>query len=133
MTTLFSTAATADGTKEIARANNGRVVLWVGQFVIAAAFLMAGGSKLAGAPAMVEMFNAIGVGQWFRYVTGTIEVGSALALVVPALAPYGALTLVATMIGAVAAHLFIVGGSPIPALVLGAASAAIAWFRRDQF
>jgi putative oxidoreductase len=133
MTTLFSATATVDSTKDFARASNGRVVLWVGQFVLAAAFLMAGGSKFAGAPAMVEMFNAIGIGQWFRYVTATIEVGSAIALLVPALAPYGAVALVATMTGAVFTHLAIVGGSPLPALVLGAAAAAIAWARRDQF
>jgi putative oxidoreductase len=133
MTTLFATTATVDRTNDIARVSNGRVVLWVGQFVIAAAFLMAGGSKFAGVPAMVALFNAIGIGQWFRYVTATIEVGSAIALLVPSLAPYGALALVPTMTGAVFTHLFIVGGSPLPALVLGAGSAAIAWARRDQF
>jgi putative oxidoreductase len=94
---------------------------------------MAGGSKFAGATAMVGLFNAIGIGQSFRYVTATIEVGSAIALLVPSLAPYGALALVPTMTGAVFTHLFIVGGSPLPALVLGVASAAIAWARRDQF
>jgi uncharacterized membrane protein YphA (DoxX/SURF4 family) len=82
---------------------------------------------------MVALFNAIGIGQWFRYVTATIEVGSAIALLVPSLAPYGALALVATMTGAVFTHLFVVGGSPLPALVLGVGSAAIAWMRRDQF
>ena len=133
MTTLFATTAAVERTKDSTSVTAGRVVLWVGQFVIAAAFLMAGGSKLAGAPAMVAMFDAIGIGQWFRYVTGTIEVGSAIALLVPSLAPYGALALAATMTGAVFTHLFIVGGSPLPALVLGAASAAIAWVRRDQF
>jgi putative oxidoreductase len=133
MTTLFATTATVDRTRNIARVSRGRVVLLVGQFVIAAAFLMAGGSKFGGVPAMVAMFDAIGIGQWFRYVTGTIEVGSAIALLVPSLAPYGALALVATMTGAVLTHLFIVGGSPLPALVLGAGAAAIAWARRDQF
>ena len=133
MTTLFATTATVDRTKDVARVSIGRVVLWVGQFVIAAAFLMAGGSKFAGAPAMVALFNAIGIGQWFRYVTATIEVGSAIAVLVPSLAPYGALALVATMTGAVFTHLFIVGGSPLPALALGVGSAAIAWARRDQF
>lgn len=61
-----------------------------------------------------------------------VEVGSAIALLVPTLAPYGALALVATMAGAVATHLFIVGGSPLPAFVLGVAAAAIAWFHLDQ-
>jgi uncharacterized membrane protein YphA (DoxX/SURF4 family) len=133
MTTIMSTATAGDRTKDLARVSNGRVVLWVGQFVMAAAFLMSGGSKFAGAPAMVGLFDAIGIGQWFRYLTATIEVGSGIALLVPSLAPYGALALVATMTGAVFTHLFVVGGSPLPALVLGLGSAAIAWARRDQF
>jgi len=133
MATLFSATATVDRTRDAASLSIGRVGLWVGQFLIAAAFLMAGGSKFAGAPAMVGLFDAIGIGQWFRYVTATIEVGSAIALLVPSLAPYGALALAATMTGAVFTHLFIVGGSPLPPLVLGAGAAAIAWARRDQF
>jgi hypothetical protein len=95
-------------------------------------FLLAGGSKLAGAAAMVALFDAIGVGQWFRYVTGGIEVVSAVALLVPSLAPFGAIALVATMAGAVATHLCIVGGSPAVPIVLLLGSLAIAWARRDQ-
>ena len=88
------------------------IALWGVQVVLAGMFLLAGGSKLAGAAAMVALFDAIGVGQWFRYVTGGIEVVSAVALLVPSLAAFGAIALVATMVGAVATHLFIVGGSP---------------------
>ncbi len=95
-------------------------------------FLLAGGSKLAGAAAMVALFDAIGVGQWFRYLTGGIEVVSAVALLVPSLAPFGAIALVATMVGAVATHLFIVGGSPAVPAVLLLGSLAVAWARRDQ-
>jgi putative oxidoreductase len=96
---------------------------WAGQFVIAAAVLMAGGSKFAGSPAMIALFNAVGIGQWFRYLTATIEVGSAIARLVPSLAPH-AFALVATMTSAVFTHLFIVGDSALPAQVLGAGSAA---------
>jgi hypothetical protein len=42
--------------------------------------LFARSSKLAGQPQMVEIFQAIGLGQWFRYVTGVIEAGSADAV-----------------------------------------------------
>src|SRR5262245_15968116 len=89
-------------------------------------------SKLAGAPVMVRLFAAIGVAQWFRYITGLIEVVSAPALLVPALAPFGALLLALTMLGAIATHLLIVGGSPAPpgALLLG--SLAIVWARRER-
>jgi uncharacterized membrane protein YphA (DoxX/SURF4 family) len=130
MTTLYSTRATLD--REVADVTNGQVVLWVAQLVIGATFFMSGGAKFAGAPAMIALFDAIGIGQWFRYVTATIEVASGLALLVPRVAPYAALVLAITMLCAVATHLLI-GGSPLPALVLLAGSIAIAWARRDQF
>src|SRR5438128_5067570 len=75
------------------------IALWVVQIALSGMFLLAGGSKLLGAPAMVTLFNTIGVGQWFRYVTGLIEVGSALALLVPSIAGFGALVLRPTMLG----------------------------------
>jgi hypothetical protein len=95
-------------------------------------FLLAGGSKLFGAAAMVAMFDAIGIGQWFRYVTGVIEVSSAVALLVPSFAIFGAVALVATMIGAVATHLFIIGGSPAMPAILLIGSAVVVWARRHQ-
>jgi putative oxidoreductase len=106
------------------------VVAWTLQILCAAMFFFAGGSKLVGVPAMVQTFDTIGVGQWFRYVTGGIEVASAALLLVPSLAFFGALLLVMTMVGAVITHLFIVGGSPMPAIVLLAATSTIAWLRR---
>ena len=62
------------------RARTGRIALWVLQIGLAGMFLLAGSSKLLGDPAMVGLFDAIGIGQWFRYLTGLIEVGSAVAL-----------------------------------------------------
>src|SRR5262245_7308885 len=91
------------------RARTGRIALWALQIGLAGMFLLAGSSKLLGDPAMVGLFDAIGIGQWFRYLTGLIEVGSALALLVPSFALFGALALVATMVGAVIVHLFILG------------------------
>jgi putative oxidoreductase len=106
------------------------VIAWTLQIVCAAMFLFAGGSKFAGDPAMVSAFATIGLGQWFRYLTGTIEVIGALLLLVPSLAFFGALALAVTMAGAVMTHLFVIGGSPAPAMFLFAATAAIAWLRR---
>ncbi len=113
-----------------ARSRAGTITLWIVQIATAAMFLLAGSLKLAGIPVEVALFDAIGIGQWFRYLTGSIEVVSAILLLVPSLAFFGALLLVPTMVGAVLTHLFIVGGNPVPALVLLAASAAIAWTRR---
>jgi putative oxidoreductase len=113
-----------------ARSRAGTITLWIVQIATAAMFLLAGSLKLAGIPVEVALFDAIGIGQWFRYLTGSIEVVSAILLLVPSLAFFGALLLVPTMVGAVLTHLFIVGGNPAPALVLGTAAAAIAWTRR---
>lgn len=110
----------------------GSVALWGVQVILAGMFLLSGGSKLGGADAMVALFDAIGVGQWFRYATGAIEVISAITMFVPSLTPFGAVALAATMSGAVATHLFVVGGSPAVPLVLLVASLGVAWARRDQ-
>ncbi len=110
----------------------GRRALWTLQVVLAALFLLAGGAKLMGAAPMVALFNAIGIGQWFRYVTGLIEVGAAIALVVPRLAVFGALLLVPTMIGAIVTQLFIVRASPLPPAVLLIGAVVVLWARRHE-
>src|SRR5690349_854155 len=46
------------------------IALWVVQLGLALMFFMAGGKKLAGDPMMVGLFDTIGIGQWFRYLTG---------------------------------------------------------------
>jgi len=107
------------------------IALWSLQILVAAAFLMAGFAKLSGQPMMVQMFEKIGIGQWFRYVTGTIELVSAILLLVPRAVPVGAALLVCTMCGAVLTHLVKLGGSPLPALVLGCLAACILWLRFD--
>jgi hypothetical protein len=95
-------------------------------------FLMAAVPKLKGDPMMVSVFQAIGIGQWFRYLTGGLEVVGALLMLIPALSGLGASLLVVVMIGAVASHLFILGGSPLMAVILLVVTAIIAWGRRDR-
>jgi len=113
----------------LSRARN--VALWALQILTAATFLMAGFGTLSGYPVMVESFDKIGIGQWFRYVTGTIEVASAILLLIPRLTPVGAALLVCTMAGAVLSHLFLIGGSPVAALVLLCFAAIILWGRSE--
>jgi len=107
------------------------IALWSLQILAAAAFLMAGFAKLSGQPVMVQMFEKIGIGQWIRYVTGTVELVSAILLVVPRVVPVGAALLVCTMCVAVLTHLVRLGGSPLPPLVLGCLAALILWLRFD--
>ena len=109
-----------------------RIGAWTLQGIIAAAFLAAGFAKLAGVPFMVDLFEQIGLGQWFRVVTGVVEVTGAVALLVPGLASIGALWLGGTMVGAVATHLFVLHSSPAAAVILGALNAVIVYLRRDE-
>src|SRR6267378_2613598 len=124
-------AMTQNGT-DLQRSRASLIALWLTQVALALMFLMAGGSKLAGVPAMVSLFDALGLGQWFRYVTGVIEVTSGIALLVPSAAIFGAMLLIPTMIGAIIVNVFIVPASPVPPLVLLLLAASVAWARRDQ-
>jgi putative oxidoreductase len=81
---------------------------------------------------MVGLFDAIGLGQWFRYVTGSVEVLGAVLLLIPRLSGLGAFMLVGAMLGAVATHLFVVGGSPLPAIILLIVTGVVAWGRRKR-
>src|SRR5258706_13688037 len=126
-----ATRAMTPNRTNLQRGRASLIALWVTQVALALMFLMAGGSKLAGMPAMVSLFDALGLGQWFRYVTGVIEVTSGIALLVPSAAIFGALLLIPTMLGAAAANLFL-GQSPAIPLVLLLVAAAVAWTRRNQ-
>ncbi|KLK92567.1 DoxX family protein [Microvirga vignae] len=105
---------------------------WALQLLLAAAFLAAGGAKLSGADQMVQVFEAIGVGEWFRYVTGLIEVIGAMALLIPGSAAFGAAVLACTMVGAVFTHQFVIGGSAVPAIALLVLALSVVWLRRRQ-
>src|SRR5258708_1383146 len=109
-----------------------RIGAWILQSVVAAAFFAAGAAKLAGVAYMVQLFEQIGLGQGFRYITGLVEVVGALALIYPGLASFGGLWLGGTMLFAVQAHLFVLHTSPMPAVVLGLLNALIVYLRRDE-
>lgn len=126
-----TTAFASGNAPTLSRGRATSIALWVVQIALAAMFLFAGGSKLAGAPPMVALFDAIGWGQWFRYVTGAIEAIAAVALLIPSAAVFGALLLIPTMIGAVAANLFL-GQSVAPPLVLLVVASTVTWARRKE-
>jgi uncharacterized membrane protein YphA (DoxX/SURF4 family) len=125
-----ATGESADTSHAPSRAWN--ITLWILQLGAAIMLGMAGFSKLTGAEQMVGLFESIGVGQWFRYVTGLLEITGAVLLLIPTLAGVGALLLACVMLGAVATHLFVIGGSPLTPLVLLAVLLVIAWGRRRR-
>jgi hypothetical protein len=108
------------------------VVLWVLQIAAAGMFLMVGFLKLSGNPQLVGLFEAIGLGQWFRYLTGSLEVAGAILLLIPRTSGLAALMLFGVMVGAVVTHVFIVGGSPLMAIILLVVTGLVAWGRRHR-
>jgi putative oxidoreductase len=109
-----------------------RIALWNLKGLVAAVFLAAGGAKLYGVPMLVEEFEHIGLGQWFRYLTGLLEVAGAIGLLIPTLSAMAAVLLGGVMIGATATHLLLIGGSPVPAIVLLVTCAGIAFAERAR-
>jgi uncharacterized membrane protein YphA (DoxX/SURF4 family) len=104
------------------------MVLWVLQIAVAAKFFLTGWSKLTGEWDTIMVFQQIGIGQWFRYVIGTLEVGGAVALLFPQSAGAGGLVLAGVTACAVGTHLMI-GGSPALDLLLLCVLLFVAWAR----
>lgn len=127
MTTKITTLGTG-----IETSKGLNIALWAVQIGVAAMFLMAGYAKLSGDPQMVGMFQLIGIGQWFRILTGSLEALGAVLLLIPALSGLGGLVLTGVTVGAVATHLFVIGGNPAMALVLLVASVLIASGRLNR-
>jgi putative oxidoreductase len=122
-------------TRQAHTAGRGRaltIALWVLQALLALQFVMAGLAKLFGDPAMVEMFATIGIGQWFRYVVGALEIAGALGVLIPLVSGLAALGLVCLMIGATLTNLFVLGASPLLPIVLLVLGALVAWGRWSE-
>jgi putative oxidoreductase len=102
------------------------------QLLLGLVFLGAGGQKLKGTDTMVDQFARFRYPQWFRVVTGAVEVAGAVGMLAglrrPALVPVAGALLAATMVGAVASH--VRAGDPASAMarpaVLLATAAAVA-------
>lgn len=116
-----------------ARAGRGtNIALWVLQAVTAVAVLGAGASTVAGAAQPVEIFEAIGFGDWFRYLVGLLQLGGAVGLLLPRLCGLAGLALVGMWLVAIGTHLFAIGGNAGAAVVFLVLTAVIAWGRRDR-
>src|SRR5918992_5295386 len=94
------------------------IALWALQVFLALQFAMGGLAKVFGDPAMVEMFATIGVGQWFRYAVGALELAGAVGVLIPRLCGLAALGLVGLMAGATLTKVLVVGTSPLLPIAL---------------
>jgi putative oxidoreductase len=110
------------------------ILAWILAVLLAVVFVFAGGAKLLGAPAMVQEFAQIGMGQWFRYLTGILEVTGAIGVLIPKYRFGAALQIAVVMVGATAANIWVLHLPPLAGLTafLLAAALALAWLRRPR-
>ncbi|MCD1159583.1 DoxX family protein [Peribacillus frigoritolerans] len=85
------------------------IISWILQGLLALLFLMAGAQKTFGSKMHKEAFAKWGYPQWFRVVTGVVELAAAVLLAigfwVDGVAAFGAMILVAVGIGGVITHI----------------------------
>lgn len=102
---------------------------WVLQVPLAAVFAFTAWRKFTAHPIPVETVEALGTGQWLRVAIGCAELAGAVGLLIPRMAWLASGCLALLMVGATATHLLLIGGSPLFAIVLMLASAAVCWLR----
>ena len=114
------------------RSRPNAIGFWVLKILFGLAFIAAGCAKIYGPPAMVAEFDAVGLGQWFRYFTGALELIGAILLLTPRTTAFGALLLAGICGGAFFAQFFALHGDIVHTIVMAIILLAIAWTRRDQ-
>jgi putative oxidoreductase len=108
------------------------IALWSLRILMAALFLFAAVMKLSGQPMMVDEFNTIGIGQWFRLLTGALEAAGAIAILLPSVSVFGAILLLAVDAGAFVAQIAVLHVDWIHVVVIGALLATVIYLQRDQ-
>lgn len=107
------------------------VLDWGLRIVLALLFVDFGADKLGSRRLWIQLFADIGIGQWFRYATGLIELVGGLLLLLPPATPIAVFMLACTMVGALLAHVFFIGIGPATVFVavLLTLLATIGWRR----
>lgn len=87
--------------------------------------------KLIALPAAVVVFDAIGAGHWFMYLTGALELAGGVALLFRRWAAPAAVALIALLVGALITQITVMHGENVATPpVLMVPLAVIAWIRR---
>ncbi len=111
---------------------------WLAQLVAAAILLQTLFFKFTGAEESRHIFATLGVEPWGRIASGVVELIAALLLLRARTAALGAALAAGTMLGALGAHLTVLGIEVqgdggllfLLALVVLACGALVAWLRR---
>jgi putative oxidoreductase len=106
-----------------------RALVWLPRIFLALVFVYVGAIKVRDEGMWVRLFEQIGIGQWFRYVTATVEIVGGVLMLVPSATPLAVLLTSSTMVGALIVHATVTGFGPqtVTASVLLALSLLVAW------
>jgi putative oxidoreductase len=100
----------------------GAIAVWLPRLAVALIFVSVGWSKFRD-PMWVRLFGQIGLGQWFRYLTGVMQIAGGVLVLIPRTALAGIALAACTMLGASIAWLTVLQApfnAPIPAALLAA-------------
>ncbi len=116
--------------------NRDRISDWVLRGGVALVFVLFGLEKFPSRPdgQWVKLFHEMGIGQWFRYLSGVVEVLGGLLVLIPQTARTG-LALLALTMGSAALIVALRLGRPADAIVstlLCLALSAFWWTRRSS-
>lgn len=92
---------------------------WLPRIAVALLFSLVGISKFGRQSRWIGTFAQIGLGEWFRYATGGLQLAGAIAVLVPRVFLWGIMVLASTMLGAMLAWIFVLG-TPFNAIFPGA-------------
>jgi len=104
---------------------------WALRGAIGLAFVVFGWEKFDAHSMWPQFFRDVGIGQWFRYFTGVVEILGGVLLLIPPTAVIGLSMLAVTMAGAALIHIFVLGhpGNSVIPLVFFVGLGAF-WFSR---
>jgi uncharacterized membrane protein YphA (DoxX/SURF4 family) len=111
------------------------IAIWGLRIILGIIFLFVGTTKLTGTGQTVEYFAAIGWGQWFRYLTGFLDIAGTILLFVPRWTCYGAIVLACSVGTATFISLTILRGNAawggpimvVVPLIMTLLAAGLAW------
>jgi putative oxidoreductase len=94
----------------------GLLTTWLPRLAVSLVFLSVGAAKFQD-PMWVRLFGDIGLGQWFRYLTGVMQIAGGVLVLIPRTSLAGIALAACTMLGASVAWLTVLhtpANAPIP-------------------
>lgn len=106
--------------------------IWILRVLLGVMFLFAAAMKISAQPMMVAEFEAIGLGQWFRYFTALVEVVGGLAILVPRFSLIGIGLLLLIDVGAFIAQVAILHVDWIHTVIVAAMLGLLFFLHRKE-